>query len=73
MGFADDAKDALDATGKKIGRSLDDAKERFEDKVDEVKADAKVRQAEGDVKRAETERDVTHAKNEFKEDLRDDN
>jgi hypothetical protein len=70
MGFADDAKDALDATGQKIGRAAEDAKERVSDKIDEVKADAEVKKAEGDVKRAEAERDSTKAKNEYKEGLR---
>jgi vacuolar-type H+-ATPase subunit H len=66
MGFIDDAKDALDATGKKVGRAVDDAKERIEDHVDEAKADAKVKQAEA-------ERDATETKNDFKATLRDDN
>ena len=70
MGFADDAKDALDATGQKIGRAAEDAKERVSDKFDEVKADAEVKKAEGDVKRAEAERDSTKAKNDYKEGLR---
>ncbi|MCU1447211.1 hypothetical protein [Cryobacterium sp.] len=70
MGFADDAKDALDATGQKIGRAAEDTKERVSDKLDEVKADAEVRKAEGDVKRAEAERDATRAKNDYKEGLR---
>ena len=64
MGFMDDAKDAADATGKKVGEFVDDTKERVSDKVDEMKADA-------DVSRAEKERDATHAKNEYKESLRD--
>lgn len=66
MGIADDAKDVLAAAGRKIGRAAEDAKDRVEDKVDEVKAAARVKQAEAD-------RDVTRAKNELKEDLRDDN
>jgi hypothetical protein len=65
MGFIDDAKDAAEATGKKVGEAFDDAKERVSDKVDEVQADAKVRQAE-------KERDATQAKNEYKEELRKD-
>lgn len=64
MGILDDAKDAADATGKKVGEWVDDTKERISDKVDEV-------QAEGEVKRAEAERDATKAKNEYKEELRD--
>ena len=65
MGFMDSAKDTADATGKKIGETLDDTKERISDKVDEMQADA-------DVKRAEAERDAVHAKNEHKENMRDD-
>jgi len=71
MGFLDNAKDAAEATGKKIAEFADDTKERIGDKVDEAKADAEVRKAEGDVKRAEAERDATKAKNEYKENLRD--
>jgi hypothetical protein len=63
MGAFDDAKDAAEATGKRIGEWVDDTKERVGDKVDEVQADAKVTAAE-------KERDATHAKNEYKEDLR---
>jgi F0F1-type ATP synthase membrane subunit b/b' len=73
MGFADNAKDALDATGQKIGRAFEDAKDRIEDKADEVKADAEVKRAEAEVKHAETNRDATKATNDFKEDLRGDN
>ncbi|WP_395640265.1 hypothetical protein [Pseudolysinimonas sp.] len=65
MGFMDTAKDAVDATGKKIGETVDDTKERVSDKVDEMQADA-------DVKKAEAERDAVHAKNEHKENLRND-
>ncbi len=64
MGFLDDAKDAAEATGKKIGEAVDDAKERISDKADEAQADAKVAQAE-------RERDATKAKNDYKESLRD--
>lgn len=71
MGFIDNAKDAAEATGKKIGRMLDDTKDRVSDRVDEAKADAEVKRAESDVKKAEAERDATNAKNEYKEDLRD--
>lgn len=71
MGFIDDAKDAAEATGKRIGEAVDDTKERVNDKVDEVQADAEVHRAEADVKKAETERDATAAKNEYKEQLRD--
>ncbi|HLU63804.1 MAG TPA: hypothetical protein VKY66_04670 [Protaetiibacter sp.] len=65
MGFMDDAKDAAEATGKKIGEWADDTKERVSDKADEMKADAEVRKAEAD-------RDRVQAKNEYKEKLRDD-
>jgi hypothetical protein len=65
MGFMDNAQDAADATGKKVGEFVDDTKERVSDKVDEMQADA-------DVKRAEAERDAVHAKNDYKENLRDD-
>lgn len=71
MGILDDAKDAAEATGKKIGRAVDDAKERLSDKADEAKADSEVKKAEADVKRAEAERDATQAKNGYKENLRD--
>lgn len=64
MGFMDDAKDAADATGKKVGEWVDDTKERVSDKADEVQADAKVA-------KAEKERDSVEAKNEYKEKLRD--
>ncbi len=65
MGFMDDAKDAVEATGEKVGRWAEDTKERISDKVDEAKADA-------EVKRAEADRDRVHAKNEYKEKLRED-
>ena len=65
MGFADDAKETLEAVGKKIGREVEDAKDRIGDKVDENRADA-------NVKKAEAERDSTTAKNDAKEKLRDD-
>ena len=71
MGVFDSAKDAAEATGKKIGEFADDTKERISDKVDEAKADAEVKKAEGDVRKAEAERDATAAKNEYKETLRD--
>ena len=65
MGFLDDAKDAAEATGKKVGEWADDTKERISDKVDEVQADA-------EVKKAEADRDRVEAKNEYKEKLRED-
>jgi hypothetical protein len=65
MGFMESAKDAAEATGKKIGEAFDDTKERVSDRVDEMQADAEVRKAEAD-------RDAVHAKNEYKENLRDD-
>lgn len=64
VGVLDDAKDAADATGKKVGEWVDDTKERVSDKVDEMQADA-------NVKKAEADRDATQAKNEYKEKLRD--
>ncbi len=72
MGIADDAKDALHATGQKISRGVEDAADRIGDKADEVKADAKVKKSEADVKHAEAERDATQTKNEYKKTLRDD-
>lgn len=65
MGFLDDAKDAAEATGKKVGRWADDTKERVSDKVDEMQADA-------EVSRAEADRDRVKAKNDYKESLRED-
>jgi hypothetical protein len=65
MGLMDSAHDAAEAAGKKVGEFVDDTKERVSDKVDEMQADA-------DVKRAEAERDAVHAKNEYKENMRDD-
>ncbi len=64
MGFMENAKDAAEATGKKIGEWADDTKERIEDRVEEAKADH-------EAKHAEHERDAVHAKNEYKEKLRD--
>jgi len=65
MGFMDNAKDTADATADKVGEWVDDTKERLGDKVDEMQADA-------DVTKAEAERDVVHAKNDYKENLRND-
>jgi hypothetical protein len=65
MGVMDSAKDAADATAKNVGEWVDDTKERVSDKVDEMQADA-------DVRKAEAERDAVHAKNDYKENLRDD-
>ncbi|MGN6502892.1 MAG: hypothetical protein ACTHKX_08330 [Pseudolysinimonas sp.] len=64
MGLMDDAKDAAEATGKKVGEWADDTKERISDKVDEMQADA-------DVKKAEAHRDAVEHKNEYKEQLRE--
>lgn len=66
MGFLDDAKDAAETAGRKIGEAFEDTKDRVGDKVDEWKADAKV-------KKAEAERDSTEAKNDAKAELRGDN
>ena len=65
MGVMDSAKDAADATAKNVGEWVDDTKERISDKVDEVRADA-------DVRKAEAERDAVQAKNDYKENLRED-
>ena len=64
MGLMDSAKDAADATGKKVGEVIDDTKERVSDRIDEMRADA-------EVSKAEAERDAVHAKNEHKENLRE--
>lgn len=64
MGFMDDAKDAAQSTGEKVGDWVDEQKERASDKVDEL-------QAEAEVKKAEAHRDEVKAKNEYKEELRD--
>lgn len=40
MGLLDNAKDAAEATGKKVGEWADDTKERVSDRVDEAKAEA---------------------------------
>jgi hypothetical protein len=71
MGLLEDAKDAADATGKKVGEFIDDTRERVSDKVDEVQADAEVSRKEAELRKAEAERDATEAKNEYKEQLRD--
>ena len=65
MGFADDAKETAEAVGNKIEETWEDTTDRIGDKFDEVKA-------EGEVKKAEAERDSVKARNDFKEDLRDD-
>jgi hypothetical protein len=64
MGLLDNAKDAAEATGKKVHEWADDTKERVADKADEAKA-------ESEVKQAESTRDATKAKNDYKENLRD--
>ena len=64
MGLMDSAKDAADATGKKVGEVIDDTKERVSDRIDEMRADA-------EVSKAEAEREAVHAKNEHKENLRE--
>ncbi|MEA9986338.1 MULTISPECIES: hypothetical protein [Subtercola] len=64
MGLLDNAKEAAEATGEKISRTVDDTKGRLSDKADEAKANA-------DVKAAEKNRDATEAKNDYKESLRD--
>jgi hypothetical protein len=64
MGFLDDAKETVEAAAQKVGRAVEDGVDRAKDKLDEV-------QAEANVKKAEAERDATKAKNETKEELRD--
>lgn len=64
MGFMDDAKKTAEAVGDKIKDTWEDTTERVSDKVDEMKADA-------DVKRAEAERDSVKARNDIREDLRE--
>ncbi|GAA2972437.1 F0F1-type ATP synthase membrane subunit b/b' [Microbacterium terrae] len=64
MGIMDDAKETAEAVGEKISRAWEDTTDRIGDKVDEAKADA-------DVKKAEAERDSVKARNDIKEDLRD--
>ena len=70
MGALDNIKDAAEATGKKLGRAAEDAKERISDTLEAAKADADVKKAEADVKKAEADRDATQKKNDYKEDLR---
>ena len=64
MGLLDNAKEAAEATGEKISRTVDDVKGRLGDKADEAKANA-------DVKATEANRDATEKKNDYKESLRD--
>jgi hypothetical protein len=71
MGIFDGAMDAAQATGRRIGEVVDDARERIGDRVDAVKAETEVKRARGDVRKAQASRDITESKNEYKEDLRD--
>lgn len=64
MGILDDAKETAQAASKKVGRAVEDGLDKAHDKIDEVKAEASV-------KKAEAERDAVKARNEAKEDLRD--
>ena len=64
MGFLDDAKETAEAAAKKVSRAVEDGIDQAKDKIDEVKAEA-------NVKKAEAERDATKARNEAKEELRD--
>lgn len=64
MGFIDDAKETAETAGRKIKDAVEDTADRIGDKIDEVKADAKV-------KKAEAERDSVEKRNEVKEQLRD--
>lgn len=70
MGLLDNAKDAGEATAKKVGEFVDDTKERISDAADQAEADGEVSKAEADLERAKAEREATKAKNEYKEDLR---
>lgn len=65
MGFMDDIKDTAETAGRKIKEGFQDTTDKIGDKVDELKADA-------EVKKAEAERDSVQARNEVKENLRDD-
>lgn len=65
MGFMDDVKDTAETAGRKIKEGFQDTTDKIGDKVDELKADA-------EVKKAEAERDSVQARNEVKENLRDD-
>ncbi|WP_427869429.1 hypothetical protein [Leucobacter luti] len=64
MGFLEDAKETAEAAAKKVGRAVEDGVDRVKDKVDEVRAEA-------EVKKAEAERDSVKARNEAKENLRE--
>lgn len=65
MGFMDDAKETAETAGRKIKDAWEDTTDKIGDKVDELKADAKV-------KKAEAERDSVEKRNEVKEKLRGD-
>jgi len=64
MGFMDDAKETAETAGRKIQDAWEDTTDKIGDKVDEAKADAKV-------KHAEAERDSVQTRNSIKENLRD--
>ncbi len=64
MGIMDDAKDSAETAGRKIQDAWEDTTDKIDDKVDEMKADGKVR-------KAEAERDATYAKNDANEAMRD--
>jgi hypothetical protein len=64
MGFLDDAQETAEAAAKKVSRSVEDGVDRAKDKVDELKADAAV-------KKAEAERDSVQARNDAKDEMRD--
>lgn len=65
MGILDDAKETAEAAAKKVGRAVEDGVDKAKDKVDEFRAEA-------DVKSAEAKRDAVKARNEAKEELRED-
>ena len=59
-----DAKQTVETAAKKVGRAVEDGVDKAKDKVDEVKADAKVHAAEA-------ERESVQRRNAAKERMRD--
>ncbi|WP_025134634.1 hypothetical protein [Leucobacter sp. PH1c] len=64
MGFLDDAKANAEAAAKKVGQAVEDGIDKAKDKIDEF-------QAEAEVKKAEAERDAVKARNDVKDEMRD--
>lgn len=64
MGIGDDAREAFAAAGERVKHEFGQAKDRLDDKSDEVRADAQVRHAEA-------EKESVEKRNEVKEALRD--